>query len=40
MMDVRVTSDIPVTIGILPVELSTSISGRNATKYVVNTFVS
>ena len=38
--DVRVTLDRPVTLGLFPVELSTSISGSHAATYIVNTYVS
>ena len=38
--DVRVTSDRSVMLGLVPVELSTSIYGIHAAKYVVNTYVS
>ena len=38
--DVRVTSDIPVTLGLVPVDLSTSISGSHAATYIVNACVS
>ena len=38
--EVRVTSDIPVTLGLVPVELLTSISGIHAAMYVVNSCVS
>ena len=38
--DVRVTSDRPVTLGLVPVELSTSVSGSHAATYVVNACVS
>ena len=38
--DFQVTSDRPVTMGLIPVELSTSTSGRHAAKYVVNACVS
>ena len=38
--DVQVTPDIPVTIGLVPVENSSSISGSHAAMYVVNTCVS
>ena len=37
--DVRVTLDRPVTLGLSPVELSTSIYGSHAVTYVVNTYV-
>ena len=38
--DIQVTLDRPVTIGLVPVELSTSISGSRAAMYVVNAYVS
>ena len=38
--DVRVTLDRPVTLGLVTVELSTSISGSHAATYVVNAWVS
>ena len=38
--DVRVTSDIPVILGLVPVELSTGISGSHAATYVVSAYVS
>ena len=38
--DVQVTSDRPVTLGLVPVEISTSISGIHVATYVVNTYVS
>ena len=38
--DVRVTSDIPVTLGLVPVELSTIISASHAATYVIKTYVS
>ena len=38
--DIRVISDRPVTLGPVPVELSTSISGIHAATYVVNACVS
>ena len=38
--DVRVTLDRPFTLCLVPVELSTSISGIHAATYVVNTYVS
>ena len=38
--DVRVTSHIPVTLGLVPVEPSTSISGSHSATYVVNSCVS
>ena len=38
--DVRVTLDIPVLLGLVPVELSTSISDSHAATYVVNAYVS
>ena len=38
--DIRVTSDIPVTLGLVQVELSTIISGSHAATYVVNACVS
>ena len=37
--DVQVKSDRPVTLGIVPVELSTSIYGSHAATYVVNAYV-
>ena len=37
--DVRVTSDIPGTLGLVPVELSTSISVSHANTYVVKPYV-
>ena len=37
--DVQVTSDRPFTLGLFPVELSTSISGIHAPTYVVNAYV-
>ena len=37
--DVRVTLDRPVTLGLAPVELSTSISGSHVATYVVNIYV-
>ena len=40
MVDVQVTLEIPVTLGLFPVEFSTSISGRHAATYVVNACVS
>ena len=39
-LDIRVTSYIPVTLGLVPVEISTSISDIHATTYVVNSCVS
>ena len=39
-IDVRVMLDRPVTLGIVLVELSTSISGRHAATYVVNACIS
>ena len=38
--DVQVTLDRPVMLGLVPVELSTSISGSHAATYVVNACVS
>ena len=38
--DVQVTSDRPVTLGLVPFEISTSISGSHDATYVVNTYVS
>ena len=38
--DVRVTSYIPGTLGLVPVELPTSISGSHVATYVVNSYVS
>ena len=38
--DVQVTLDRPVTLGLIPVELSTSISVSHAATYVVNSCVS
>ena len=38
--DIQVTSDRPVTLGLVPVELSTSISDRHAATYRVNARVS
>ena len=38
--EVQVTSDRTVTLVLLPVEVSTSISGIHAAMYVVNTYVS
>ena len=38
--DVRVTSDRPVTLGLVPVELSTSIYDSHAVTYLLNTYVS
>ena len=40
MAGVRVKSGIPVTIGLVSVEISSSISGSHAAMYVVNTCVS
>ena len=40
MVDIQVTSDRPVTLGLVPLEISTSISGIHAAKYVVITYVS
>ena len=37
--DFRLTSDITVTLVLVPVELSTSISDRHTTTYVVNTYI-
>ena len=37
---IQVTSDRPVMLCLVPVELSTSISGSHATTYVVNAYVS
>ena len=37
---VLLTSDRPVTLGLVPVELSTSISVSHAATYVVNAYVS
>ena len=39
-VDVQVTSDRTVTLFIVPVEISTSISGSHSAMYVVNTYVS
>ena len=39
-VDVRVTSDRPVSLGLVPVELSNSISGIHAATYVVNSYIS
>ena len=38
--DVRLTSNRPVTLGLLPIEISTSISGSYVATYVVNAYVS
>ena len=38
--DIQVTLDIPVTLGLVPVELSTSISDSHAAMYVVNVCIS
>ena len=38
--NIRVTLDREVTLGLVPVELSTSISGTHAAMYVVNAYVS
>ena len=38
--EVHVTSDRTTTLGLVPVELSSSISGSHATTYTVNTYVS
>ena len=38
--DIWVTSDSPVTLGLVPVELSTGIYGSHANTYVVNACVS
>ena len=38
--DIRVTSYIQITLGLVPVELSTSISVSHAATYVINTYVS
>ena len=38
--DIQVTSDRTVTLGLVPVEPSTSISGSNTATYVVNASVS
>ena len=38
--DVKVTSNRTVTLVLVPVELSTSISGNHVTRYVVNAYVS
>ena len=37
--DIRVMLYRPVTLGLVPVELSTSISGIHAATYVVNTYL-
>ena len=37
--DVQVTSDRTVTLVLVPVELSTSISGSHTATYVVNTYI-
>ena len=37
--DVRLMSDRPVTLGLVPVELSTSISVSHAATYVVNAYI-
>ena len=39
-LDALVTSDRPVTLGLVPVELSASISDIHAATYVVNAYVS
>ena len=39
-VDIQVTSDRPVTLGLIPVELSTNISGSHADTYLLNTYVS
>ena len=36
--DVRVTSDRPVPLGLVPVEFSTSISGSQAATYIVSVY--
>ena len=38
--NLQVMSDRKVTLGLVPVEISTSISGSHVTTYVVNTYVS
>ena len=38
--DVQVVSDRPLTLGLVPVELSTSISGSHPPTHVVNAYVS
>ena len=38
--DIRLTPDIPVTLSLVPVELSTSIYGSHAATYVLNAYVS
>ena len=38
--EVQVTADRPVMLGLVPVKLSTSISGSHAATYVVNAYVS
>ena len=38
--DFRVTSDRPVKLGLVPVELSTSLSGSHSTTYIVNAYTS
>ena len=38
--DIQVNSDRPVTLGLVPVELSTSISGSHAATSVVNAYIS
>ena len=40
MADVLVTLDIPVTLSLVPFELSTSISSSHAATYVVNAYIS
>ena len=39
-VDVRITSDRQVTLGLVPVELSTSISVSNDATYIVNAYIS
>ena len=39
-VDVQITPDIPVTLGLVPVELSTSISISHAATYIVKACVS
>ena len=40
MVNIQVTSDRPVTLGLVPLEISTSISGIHVAKYVVIAYVS
>ena len=40
MADIKVTSDRAVTLGLVPVELATSISDSHDATYIVNAYVS